>query len=128
MIGSFYIPDPNIQINPTWETGTKTFTLIDNTTNDHDNTETVGEEQYTASGTLETVQENIISVRNARVEIKNETQTEAVQRQRDDGPGELIGTQVISTDTSTQAVREWYDPLAQSYHCLLYTSPSQRDS
>ena len=118
LIGTFYIPDPNRAPNPTWETGEKVFTLIDNTTNDQDNTETIGEEKYTASGTLETVQENIISVRNARVEIKNETQTEAVQRQRGDGPGELIGSTVISTETSTKAVREWYDPLAQSYQVL----------
>ena len=118
LIGSFFIPDPNKAIHPRFETGTKTFTLIDNSTNNQDQTETIGEEKYTASGTLETVQENIISVRNARVEIKNETQTEAVQRQRGDGPGELIGSTVISTETSTKAVREWYDPLAQSYQVL----------
>ena len=117
LIGSYFIPDPNTAIHPRFETGVKIFTLIDNTTNDQDTTETLGEENYTASGTLETVQENIISVRNARVEIKNETQSEDVRR--DSGPlGELVSSRVIGTTQTEQAVREWYDPLAQSYQVL----------
>ena len=118
LIGSYFIPDPNTAVHPRFETGTKTFTLIDNVTNDQDNTETLGEENYTASGTLETVQENIISVRNARVEVKTETQSEKVERATGDGKGELIGSTTISTDTTSKAVREWYDPLAQSYQVL----------
>jgi outer membrane protein W len=118
LIGSYFIPDPNTAIHPRFETGVKTFTLIDNSTNNQDQTETLGEENYTASGTLETVQENIISVRNARVEIKTETQSERVQRTVGDQKGELIGSTVISTDTTSKAVREWYDPLAQSYQVL----------
>ena len=38
--------------------------------NNQDVATTIAEESFTASGTLETVQENIISVRNARVELK----------------------------------------------------------
>ena len=42
--------------------------VIDNTTNDQENTDTFGEDTYTAAGTLETVQENIISTRNAIIQ------------------------------------------------------------
>ena len=61
LIGSFYLPNPNSGNHPRFETGTKTFTIIDNTTNDQEQTDTFGEDNYTAEGTLETVQENIIS-------------------------------------------------------------------
>ena len=70
MIASFYIPNPNSGNHPKFETGTKTFTLIDNTENDQENTDTYGEDTYTAAGTLETVQENIISTRNAIIQTR----------------------------------------------------------
>ena len=70
MICSFYIPNPNSGNHPRFETGTKTFTMIDNTTNDQEQTDTFGEDIYTAQGTLETVQENIISTRNAIIQTK----------------------------------------------------------
>ena len=70
LIGSFYIPNPNSGNHPKFETGTKTFTMIDNTTNDQENTDTFGEDTYTAAGTLETVQENIISTRNAIIQTR----------------------------------------------------------
>ena len=117
LIGSYFIPDPNQATNPRFETGTKTFTLIDNVDNDQDDTESLGEEKYTASGTLETVQEQIISVRNARVEIKTEKEEKDVRRQAGGGE-QLVSARVISETTSDAAVREWYDPLAQSYQVL----------
>ena len=65
--GSFYIPSPNLSANPKWETGQKTFRLIDNTENNRVNSRTSAQEMFDSSGTLETVQEEIISTRNARV-------------------------------------------------------------
>ena len=115
LIGSFFIPNPNWSHTPQFDTGTKTFTLIDNSTNDKDNSETWGEESYTASGTLETIQEQILSIRNARVEHKAESQSLAVRRET--GP-KLTSSRVVSTNTTSKAVREWYDPLAQSYQVL----------
>ena len=50
MIASFYIPNPNSGNHPKFETGTKTFTLIDNEVNDQENTDTYGEDTYTAEG------------------------------------------------------------------------------
>ena len=112
LIGSFYIPNPNTGNHPKFETGTKTFTVIDNTTNDQDKTDTFGEDNYTASGTLETVQENIISTRNAIIQTKP-TADERTTRT-------LTGSTVMKTEAISSADTEsrrdrWYDPLAQSF-------------
>jgi len=78
--GSFYIPDPNNRNHPKFETGTKTFTLVNDEDNDQDNATTVAEEGFTSSGTIETVQENIISLRNARIERRQEFGARNVNR------------------------------------------------
>ena len=112
LIGSYYIPDPNNISFPRFETGTKTFTLTNDIDNNQDNASTIAEETFTASGTLETVQENIISVRNARVELRNEFQSRNVNR---DLGTEVVGSRVVSSRTRTQTIISYYDPLAQSF-------------
>jgi hypothetical protein len=114
LIGSFYIPDPNINIHPKFETGTKTFTITDSNINDKNKANTIAEEGFISSGTLETVQENIISVRNARIQNKQEIQQVSVSS------AAISGTQVVTssnlvTQSSGQAVIGWYDPLAESF-------------
>ena len=114
LIGSFYIPNPNIGGNPKFETGTKTFTLIDKSDNDQNAASTIGEQKYSAAGTLETVQENIISTRNAEIQIRQESESRAAR--------ELINSSrssnTISSVTTNTTVVEWYDPLAQSFQVL----------
>ena len=109
--GSFYIPNPNNINHPRFETGSKVFTLVNDENNDHDEASTIAEEAYTAAGTLETVQENIVSVRNARIERKQEFQERAVTRTTGI---ETITSEVIS-ETNRQGIIGWYDPLAQSF-------------
>ena len=110
--GSFFIPDPNIVSNPRFEAGTKVLTLVNDENNNQDVATTICEEGYTASGTLETVQENIISVRNARIENKREFEEQAVSRTTG---VQLIDSQVVGQEQRTQRVTLWYDPLAQSF-------------
>jgi len=113
LIGSFYLPNPNSGNHPRFETGTKTFTLIDNTTNDQDNTDTFGEDNYTATGTLETVQESIISTRNATIQTKHSKQDKPAKQLTGSS---VIKTNAISTTTKKAGSRDiWYDPLAQSF-------------
>ena len=112
LIGSYFIPDGNNVNHPRFETGTKTFTLTNDIDNNQDDATTIAEESFSASGTLETVQENIISVRNARVELKNEFQSRNVSR---DLGTEVVSSEVISSRTRIQTVITWYDPLAQSF-------------
>jgi hypothetical protein len=111
LIGSFYIPNPNTNVHPRFEAGTKTFTLLNNNTNDQNAASTIAEEAFTSSGTIETVQENIISIRNARIENKQLFEEQAVSR--------TTGSQVVNSRVIAQTQRlgiiGWYDPLAQSF-------------
>jgi hypothetical protein len=50
--GSFFIPNPNNLNHPRFETGTKTFVLINDEDNDQDLCTTISEEAFSASGTL----------------------------------------------------------------------------
>ena len=109
--GSFFIPNPNNLNHPRFETGTKTLNFINDDNNNYDDATTISEETYTASGTLETVQENIISVRNARIEQKQEFQSRNVNRSLGT---EVVGSDVIGRSTFNTIVG-WYDPLAQSF-------------
>ena len=112
LIGSFYIPNPNSGNHPIFETGTKTLTMIDNATNNQENTDTYGEAKYSAEGTLETVQENIISTRNAIIQTKPSKDERAVRTLTG---STVMKTEAISTDTSVSSRTGWYDPLAQSF-------------
>jgi hypothetical protein len=118
--GSYFIPNPNVPSNPTFETGKKTFRLTSSSVNSQipGVTQTSGEEIYEASGKLETIQETIQTTRNAK--ITSETLTESKQVSE-------------TTTTVSTSVRGWYgwpyswkyrygkwgwcrfDPLAQSF-------------
>jgi hypothetical protein len=111
LIGNFFVPNPNINTYPKFETGTKTFTLVNNNLNDQNAATTIAEEGFVSSGTIETVQENIISVRNARIQNKQEFEANAVSRTTDT---QIISSTIIS-QSSTSVVVGWYDPLAQSF-------------
>ena len=96
----FFIPSPDIDVNPRWGTGTRTVRL---TTSDIDSriagaVASSAETTYTATGVLQTVQENILAVRNA--EVVRDTVTDERT---------IMGTR--------EEVRQigWYDPLAQSF-------------
>ena len=101
IIGSFFIPNPNDSNAPQFETGTKTFTLINNATNDVNTASTISEESFVSSGTLENIQENILSVRNARIDTFNEEDSRAASRRIPD-----VSSRIIRTT--------WRDPLAQT--------------
>ena len=112
LIASFYIPNPNTGNHPKFETGTKTLTMIDNETNDQENTDTFGEDNYTAAGTLETVQENIISTRNAIIQTKPTKEEKQVRQLTGTS---VMKTEAISTSENVTSRDVWYDPLAQSF-------------
>jgi hypothetical protein len=90
LIGSLFIPNPNSNIHPRFETGTKPLTFINNTFNDQNSATTIAEENFYSSGTLETVQEDIISVRNASIDSRVQTQAKEISKS--------TGTQVVSSN------------------------------
>jgi hypothetical protein len=111
LIGSFYIPNPNSNIHPRFEAGTKVLNFTNDNLNNQDLASTIAEEIFSSSGTLETVQENIISVRNARIENKQEFEERALSRTTG---SQLTNSRVIA-QTQRQGIVGWYDPLAQSF-------------
>ena len=105
VLGSLFIPNPNISSNPTFETGRRTFVLIDNDQNNLDNASTTAQEVFDSTGTLETVQENIISLRNARIQTL-------------DNFGSRAARELAGSTTTTEVLRLFGgspDPLAQSF-------------
>ena len=97
--GVFAIPNPNQNGNPRFRTGDRVFRLTSSATNiENPEPETFAQAIYSATGILNTVQETIIATRNARVEVRNVSQSENVSRQ--DTREDIVG---------------WWDPLAQSF-------------
>ena len=106
LIGSFYVPNPNISINPRFENGSKVFVLTNSPINDKNLASTISEETFTSSGIIETSQETIISTRNARFNQQQNFQEEQVTR--------TSGLQLVSSSLLNQSIA-WHDPLAQSF-------------
>ena len=96
--GVFQIPDPNVRGNPRFRTGDRVFRLTSDQNNGTESVESFAQSTYSATGILNTVQETIIATRNARVEVRDVSQSRNVTR----------------SDTR-DAVVGWWDPLAQSF-------------
>ena len=118
IIGSFYIPNPSSSNAPSFETGTKTFTLINNTTNDPNTASTISEENFTSTGTLETVQENVLSVRNSRIDVLDAVEQRNIER----SSSVLAGRRVVGSSSwsiprppAPRPPRRT-DPLAQTFY------------
>ena len=108
MQGSLFIPNPNIDVNPKFETGKKTFRLIDDNQNRIKEATTAADHSYDSTGILETIQENIISTRNADLETFSYNESRSTR-------------QLVSTETRVEILRrereevDMSDPLAQSF-------------
>ena len=113
LIGSFFVPDPTSAANPRFTTGQKVLTLINDPNNDLSNAQTLASEKFTSSGTIETIQENIISIRNARIQTRTvQPESRPVDRLVS---SQVVGSQLINTVARADANIIWYDPLAQSF-------------
>ena len=99
--GSFFIDAPSVEGNMKFKTGTKLFRLSDTP----DNSKVVGvsdsngEAEFTSSGLLQTTQETIISVRNAKVTSEDMKDARTL----------------TSSSVSTEEETRWCDPLAQTF-------------
>ena len=111
---SLHIPDPKVQSNPKFTTGTNTIRLTTSSTNQTnlDPGECSAEATYKASGIGEITQEQILSIKTANVERKQIGDPRVISRMR------------TETDRNKEETR--VNELADT--CLLYTSPSPRDS
>ena len=98
--GNFFIPPPVKNVNPRWRTGTRTLRMTSNATNSTipGTVASSGQVEFTSTGTLNRIRENVLAVRNADVVRDTVTQNRTVR----------------STRTETRQVG-WWDPLAQSF-------------
>ena len=97
LIGSLFIPNPNISNNPKFETGDKVFTLTNSSSNDRNAATSIADQTFASTGTLETIQEDIVSTRNATIEVEDVTDNRQV-----------------TTEIGRRTIRQ-VDPLAQSF-------------
>src|SRR6056300_1450776 len=105
--GTFTIPDPNVSSNPRWRTGKRIFRLTASSTNSEDRTAvaTSAEANYDAKGLLETVQEAIVSTREARTVRSTVTTSRSTTR---------TASRVIAQRNQGRE-NPGRDPLAQSF-------------
>ena len=112
LIGSLFIPDPNIDTNPRFEVGTKVLTFIDDTNNDIRNASTRATSTFSISGIVETVQENIVSVRNAVIQSQVVNDERPIEELNTTIDTEVVSSELIDTITDTTNPP---DPLAQTF-------------
>ena len=78
--GTFAIPDPTNNSNPRWRTGQRVFRLTSSVTNSTTDVQTAGEADYIARGSIETVQNTIVSTREAQTVRQTVTDTRNLNR------------------------------------------------
>ena len=98
--GTFIIPDPTNDSNPRWRTGQRIFRLTSSVTNSTSDVETSAEADYIAKGSLETVQNTIVSTREPVTVRQTVNDTRNITR--------------TSTRTTTEVI-QWIDPIAQTF-------------
>jgi len=111
LIGSYFIPDPLLPSVPTFETGTKTFTLTTSSTNStiSGTSDSSAEVNYTSAGTLNNVEDATLRIRNADIERNIRTDNRTLT----DRSTQLVASTSFRNRTTTQT--RWVDPLAQSF-------------
>jgi len=98
--GTFVIPDSTNNANPRWRTGQRVFRLTSSVTNSTTDVETSAEADYIAKGSLETVQNTIVSTREPRLVRQDVNDVRSVTR--------------TSTRTTVETIG-WVDPIAQTF-------------
>ena len=100
MEGIMWIPNPAVNTNPRFATGTRVIRVTTSSTDSRvpGEVDSAAQHNYVASGVIETQQQTILAVRNADVVRDTVTQDRTVN-----------STSLTVRDTG------WYDPLAQSF-------------
>tara|TARA_B100000575_G_scaffold144179_1_gene115156 strand:- start:1293 stop:8828 length:7536 start_codon:yes stop_codon:yes gene_type:complete len=111
LIGSLFLPDPTIPSAPSFNTGTKTFTLSSSPVNSTISgfTDSSGEANFTSSGTLQTVESSTLRTRNADVQRI----PQSADRTLSEDSSRLVIENTFANRSTTQT--RWVDPLAQSF-------------
>jgi hypothetical protein len=126
LLGSLYIPDPNVPSNPRWINGQNTFTLIDTPTLENLGNiyqeflsnlrinESSAESEFTSSATANVTETNILTTRNITILSSYNINTTNITNTTTNTTT-VTQTQTDGTDNQ---IRQWetHDPLAQSFY------------
>ena len=95
VIGSFFIPNPNIDVNPKFTSGEKVFKLTNSEQNSSsaEILNSVSESKYLSVGSLQVIEDNIASIKNAKT----------------------IQKTLFGGSSSTSFTGKYLDPLAQTF-------------
>ncbi len=109
-LGTLFIPEPTDTSAPEFRTGSKTFRLSSSSVDSRSALDRVSsaETNFRAEGTLNTVQEDIMNIRNAEIQQVNVTGSTT----RSSSTTRAFQTQSFN-ERFTEQVR-WVDPLAES--------------
>ena len=109
LICSFNIPNPNVEANPRWETGTKTLRMTTSAVNSEIGGTVTGsaETNFYAQGELDTIQENVLSIKTPQIERLTTEEQRVIQDRIVSRPGER--------ETDIGSAVQYYDPLAQTF-------------
>ena len=108
--GSFFIPNPNDITTPKFETGSKVFRLSSSSTNSQvpRNVSTDATETFESTGTIETLQSTIISVRNITTHTQQQIETQSISGETfTTSSSEIVG---VETDYDHPVVVPEVDP------------------
>ena len=113
MKSCFNIPNPNNDANPRFETGTKTLRLTTSPTNSTVSGTVTGsaEANFHAKGELETVQEQILSIKTPQIERLGVEE----QRMLNDQITRRVEGLAGETEVLEISGVQYYDPLAQTF-------------
>lgn len=107
--GSLHIPNTEINTNPKFETGNKTFKLssLSSLNAAPGLVDSEGSVIFSSNGILENVEENRLRIRNASVEVVPQNESRAISQS---------SSSVFTTSSSSTAIIARYrDPIAQSF-------------
>jgi len=111
LIGSLFIPNATLPSAPSFETGTKTFTLTTSSINTTISgaTDSTASTNFVSSGTLNNTEETTLRIRNAKVEQIAKTDERTLTSEKT----ETVASTSFKNRSITQ--QRWVDPLAQSF-------------
>jgi hypothetical protein len=110
LIGSLFIPDPNVVGNPKWINGENTFTIVDTESLSSNESQSFAEVEYTTGGVSNVTETNILTTRyTSIVPTFNKKITSLVNT-----PSSV--TAQSQGENANTSVWETHDPLAQSFY------------
>ncbi len=127
LMGSLFIPNPNVGGNPKWINGENTFTLIDTETLDQIKleefiansriNESAAEAEFTSNGITNITETNILTTRNITIIPPSAIRTTTITNITTNVTTNTITETQQSVPVPNQVnIQQPYDPLAQSFY------------